>query len=83
MNHAIVAQEKANGVDLFGATENICVQVSEFNGKKGVDIRKWFKGKDEKFYRTQKGIWFPLDDWDDFVAQIDEINEFVRIAREQ
>lgn len=79
MGHAIVEQEKKAGVSLFGVTETICVQVSEFKGKMRVDIRKWWQNKeDNKFYRSPKGLNITTDEWDDFVAQIGEIDSFVR-----
>lgn len=75
----IVQQEAAKGVKLFPVTENLLVQVSEFKGKKRVDIRKWFKGENtEEFFRSKKGLNITTEEWDDFAAQVGDIDKFVR-----
>lgn len=78
MANAIVEQEAKNGVKVFGITENLIAQVSMWNNKKRVDIRRWFQGEDGNFYRSKKGLNITTDEWDDMVAQIDELDQFVR-----
>jgi len=63
--------------NLFKVTENIFVNVSEFNNEKRIDIRRWLENKDGEKYRTRKGLNVSIDEWSDLVTLIDEINEYV------
>lgn len=77
MGNPVVEQEKEKGHDVFPVTEKIFAEVSEFRGKMYIGIREWFKADDGTWYRTKKGINFTLEDYEDFVAQIEDITEFV------
>ena len=79
MSNKIVEQEKANGVELFPVTENLIVQVSEFKGKKRIDIRKWFWDQENgKFFRSKKGLNITTEEWDDLISQVDDVGQFVQ-----
>lgn len=42
--------------------EKIQFTLSKYRGKRYVDLRLWFKGKEnDEFYPTKKGISIPLD----------------------
>lgn len=58
-------------------TEGIFVEVSEFRGKKRVDIRRWYQNKLGEMNRTTKGLNVEMSEWNDIVARFDEIKEFV------
>ncbi|MHB0976741.1 MAG: transcriptional coactivator p15/PC4 family protein [Candidatus Aquicultorales bacterium] len=40
----------------------IVVSVSVFKEKKGVDIRRFYFGKDERYHPTQKGVRVPIEE---------------------
>ncbi|MHA1302158.1 MAG: transcriptional coactivator p15/PC4 family protein [Candidatus Heimdallarchaeaceae archaeon] len=76
--NAIVEQAAQEGIKLFGVTENICCEVSTYQGKTKVDLRKWFQAENKMFFRTKMGIKMTKDEWDDFIVQIGEIDKFVQ-----
>jgi len=78
MMNAIVEQEATNKVKLFGVTENICCEVSTYQGKTKVDIRRWFQAENKLFFRTKIGIKMTKDEWNDLIAQIEDIDQFVQ-----
>lgn len=56
---------------------NIFIKVSEFQGKKFVDIRKYYQ-KDDDWGPTRKGIAMNPDAWKEFVANIADIDQKVQ-----
>ena len=73
----IVEQEKKKGNRLFSVTENICAGVSEYKGKLYVSIRKWYE-MSGTFYRSGNGLNVLVDDWNDIVANIEDIDSFIQ-----
>lgn len=73
----VVKQERAKGHDILPVTEKVYVEVSEFRDKTYVGIREWFKADNGLWYRTKKGINFQIEDFEDFIAQIEDITKFV------
>ena len=58
---------------------DIKIEVSEFQGKKRVDIRKWYQDKNSGEYkRTQKGLNITTEEWESFLNQIEDIKSFVK-----
>ena len=78
--NAIVTQASKKGIKLYGVTETICCEVSTYQGKTKIDLRKWFQagGCENLFFRTKMGIKMSKDEWNDLVCQIDEIDQFVQ-----
>lgn len=77
----ILAQERVENKDvkIYAVGSNIGVQISEFKGKKRIDIRKWWKNQEtNKWLRSKNGLNILLDEWDYFVSNIKEIDAFVR-----
>lgn len=61
--HAGKAIEKDPGVTVvytfpLGRDAGL-VSVSEYKGKKSIDIRRWYLGEDERWHPTSKGIRIP------------------------
>lgn len=65
----------------FEITEGVFCTVSEFRGKMRVDIRKWYQNKDGEWKGTPKGINLTLEQWDDFVASFEDIQNFVKESK--
>lgn len=42
----------------------IVVSVSIFKEKKGIDVRRFYFGKDERYHPTQKGVRIAIEDKD-------------------
>lgn len=63
--------------------KTIYVTISDFQGKKYVDVRKYFESE-EGPAPTRKGIAFDLKSWKEFVEKISFIDEEVnkRIQQE-
>ena len=76
--NAIVAQASKEGVKLYGVTENICCEVSTYQGRTKIDLRKWFQADNKLFFRTKMGIKMTKDEWNDFIVQVDDIDQFVQ-----
>lgn len=57
--------------------ESLFLNISEFKGQKRVDLRKYYQDKDNEWKPTKKGINFDLTQWEDFIAKIDDMNEYV------
>ena len=75
----IQEQEAAKGLKVFTILENVLAEVSEYQGKTRIDLRKWYQdSKTELFARSKKGLNLELADWNDFVAKIEEVDEFVQ-----
>lgn len=58
--------------------EGVFCEVSEFKGVKRIDIRKWYQDDNNEWQRTRKGISLEKAGWDDFVANINDVDEFVK-----
>lgn len=64
--------------DRFRITEDIYAEVSEFRGKKRVDIRRWYFDKEaNELKRTRKGINLSIEEWDDFSSNFVDLSNFV------
>ena len=75
----IQKQEEAKGAKVFVILENVLAEVSEYQGKTRIDLRKWYQdSKTELFARSKNGLNLELADWNDFVARIEEVDEFVQ-----
>lgn len=61
---------------MFEITENIFAEISEFQGNKRIDIRRWYK-KDDEWHRTRKGINLSKDEWNDFVSNFEEMKDYL------
>ena len=42
-------------------TKSLQVNIEEYKGKTGVDIREWYMGSDNKMHPTTKGLRIQLD----------------------
>jgi hypothetical protein len=58
-------------------TEDVFAEVTEWRGKKRVDIRKWYKTATGELARTQKGLNFSLEDWQIFCDKFEELKKHV------
>uniref|UniRef100_A0A914P8R4 Transcriptional coactivator p15 (PC4) C-terminal domain-containing protein n=1 Tax=Panagrolaimus davidi TaxID=227884 RepID=A0A914P8R4_9BILA len=54
---------------------NRFVTVDEFEGKKYIHIREYYRATDGKFVPTMKSISFTPDQWKNFITKIPEIKE--------
>lgn len=61
----------------FEITENIFLQITEFQGQKRIDIRKWFKDKENEWQRTRKGINLSVDEWTEFLENFEAMVDFI------
>lgn len=60
-------------------TKDIQVEVSEFRGKKRVDIRRWYQDKETGEYkRTSKGLNMSLDEFEALCEQWNDVMEYVQ-----
>jgi Transcriptional Coactivator p15 (PC4). len=58
--HAIEKDESATVVHAFKLGRDAgLISVSEYKGKKSLDIRRWYLGEDERWHPTSKGIRVP------------------------
>lgn len=62
--------------ELFKINDKIFCEVSPFNGKIGIDIRRWYE-KEGEFYRTQKGIWMKPEEWNALVQNFELLKTYV------
>jgi len=81
MMNKIVEQEAPKGAVLMGVTEDMCVQVEKYRGKVRVDVRKWYQNGSSEFARGRNGLNVEISEWDQLMAKIVEINEFVQAQR--
>ena len=58
--------------------EDLFLEVTEFKGKRRVDLRKYYHNKEGEALPTKKGISFTVEEWEDFAAQLDDIQKFVK-----
>ena len=58
-------------------TEGVYVDVNEYKSKKFVDIRKWYKDKNRDLKPTTKGISLSKEQWEDFIANLEDIKILV------
>lgn len=61
----------------FEIVEGVFCEVSDFRGKKRVDIRRWYQDKDGEWQRTRKGINLDMEEFGDFASGIDDVKKFV------
>jgi hypothetical protein len=52
---------------------NVIIKVIEYQGKKYIDIRKYYQ-KEGEWLPTKKGIALSPDVWEEFVGKIGEID---------
>jgi hypothetical protein len=58
---------------------DVKVEVSEFQGKMRVDIRKWYQDKNTgEWKRTAKGLNITLEEWESFKNQINDISSYIK-----
>ena len=61
-------------------TEIIRVEITEFNGKKLINIRTWYKNDKDEYAPTKKGIALSIDKFSDLKNAMElaenKINEF-------
>lgn len=58
--HAIEKDEGVTVVHAFKLGRDAgLISVSEYKGKKSIDIRRWYLGEDERWHPTSKGIRIP------------------------
>lgn len=57
--------------------DDIYITVSEFKGKKRVDIRKYFDNTMGEHTPTQKGINMTAEQWNTFMSQQVDLRAFV------
>jgi len=62
---------------MFEITEGIFLTANEFKNNLRIDIRKWYKDKENEWKPTKKGISFNVDEWSDFVSSFEDIKNFV------
>ena len=64
--------------------EEIRVCLTEYRGKKKLDIRSWFcpDGKEE-MVATKRGVAIPYEDLEQFSALLDEAREAINAERER
>ena len=53
--------------------KDIKIGVTEYNGKKYVDIRKYYKDESGEEKPTKKGITMSPENWNELVNKIDDI----------
>lgn len=80
MAHPIIEQiKKDEKQDAFAMSENVVIVVGTFKGKQRVDVRKWwFSKKEETWNRSKNGLNLDVDEWNDFVAMVQEADEWVQ-----
>jgi hypothetical protein len=61
-------------------SEDIFAEVSMFQGKPRVDLRKWYTNKEGTLGRGKNGLNVDADTWNDIVAKWDEIKAYVEKA---
>lgn len=58
---------------------DVKVEVSEFQGKMRVDIRKWYQDKNSgEWKRTAKGLNITVEEWELFKNQMDDISSYIK-----
>lgn len=60
MSNKITLQE--NNPNLIAVTPLVCAEITEYKGKRYVDIRKWWLTDAGTFARTSKGISLSVED---------------------
>lgn len=58
-------QNNTNTLATIGQNGEIVISLTEFSGKKYLDIRKYFKNDESKMLPTKKGITLNLDQVDE------------------
>ncbi len=51
----------------------IVVRQSEFKGRRGIDVRKFYYDADMEMKPTQKGVWISVELWPEVLAAIQEL----------
>ena len=74
-----VKQEKSSGKVIMSAGSKVCVEISEFKGQSRIDIRKWFKGREDGTYmRTRNGLNVSKQEWDELMEVFGKVDAFVQ-----
>lgn len=60
--------------------KQIYVTLSEFKGKRYIDVRKYYADDEGEMKPTRKGISFNAEDWREFVSKIQDIDSEVKNA---
>ena len=53
-------------------TKELKIQLTTFKGHRGVDIR-WYLESPEYTGASNKGIWIPIAQWEDFKKRINDL----------
>lgn len=62
-----------------GGKTRIVLKLSDFRGKKYLDIRKWYEDDEGEWKPTRKGLTLPLENVPELVK---ELQRFAKVARE-
>lgn len=74
-----IEQEQALGHELLELVENeMYAEVSLYNGKMYVSVRRWFQADDGKYYRTKNGLHLRYDTMIEVLARNAELIAFVQ-----
>lgn len=70
---AIEKDESAIVVHTFALGRDAgIISVSEYKGKKSLDLRRWYLGEDERWHPTSKGIRIPAEQVESVLDGLDE-----------
>jgi hypothetical protein len=59
-------------------TNAIKVGIKEWKGKTYVDIRNWFKGTDNEWHPTQKGLFVAVEKISDLITMIEKAEAILK-----
>ncbi len=64
--------------------EKIQFTLSKYRGKRYVDLRLWFKGKESgEFYPTKKGISIALDQMGQIRKGVEQVSKYLEKSRDR
>lgn len=55
------------------ARSPIVVRQSEFKGRRGIDVRKFYYDAEMELKPTQKGVWISVELWPEILAAVREL----------
>jgi len=71
-------EQEQGKTQLLKLSKDVYAEVSLYNGKTFVSMRRWFLADDGVWYRTKNGLHIRYDDMIEVLAQNDELIAFVQ-----
>jgi hypothetical protein len=62
--------------------EIIRISLSEFKGKKLIDLRVWYKDKEDEYKPSQKGLSLSVDKYKELKDAIEDLGEMIGSEKE-